>query len=207
MSGSLKGNSPSWCFGCFAGWSAHQLHSVQVAISFCNLIFVIIIFTILVTGGITLKQEADKYVTAMNLTPEKTGVAVEQTLGIVSNVHTVTENMVPISNATRDYMASNETTTVDNSTMAEATTGLLLKFGEANWTSLIGNASAALGSASLLNFTVVSQFVKQLTEPQFQATVKEQVVHALSSFDFAASGAGSFFQTLKNGIMAQKSDS
>ena len=139
----------------------------------------------------------------MNLTPEKTGVAVEQTLGIVTNVHAVTENMVPVSTATKDYMTSNETTTVDNSTMAEATTGLLLKIGEANWTSLMGNASMALGSASLLNFTVVTQFVKQLTEPQFQATVKEQVVHALSSFDFAASGAGKFFQTLKNGIVSQ----
>lgn len=192
-------SSSSWCCG---GLTTHNLHSIQVAISVCNLFFVLLIIIFLVTGTITLKQEADRYVTAMNLTPEKTGVAMEQTLGIVSNVHTVTENMVPISNVTKDYMTSNKTT-VDNSTMAEATTGLLLKFGEANWTSLVGNASAALGSASLLNFTVVSQFVKQLTEPQFQSTVKEQVVHALSSFDFAASGAGNFFQTLKNGIMAQ----
>ena len=115
----------------------------------------------------------------MNLTPEKTGVAVEQTLGIVTNVHAVTENMVPVSTATKDYMTSNETTTVDNSTMAEATTGLLLKIGEANWTSLMGNASMALGSASLLNFTVVTQFVKQLTEPQFQA----KSTHRLSKLE------------------------
>lgn len=184
-------------------WNSHTLQCIQVVLAAGNFLIAFTILIVLAAEGFTLKEEAGRYVAAMNLTPEKTGLAVEKTLGIVDNVHTVTNNMVPVSEAAVDVLTNNETTSVNNVTMAEAATGLLMQVGNANWTSLVGNASIALGSASLLNFTVVTDFVKQLTDPAFQATVKEQVAHALGSFDFAASGAGDFFQTIKKGIISQ----
>ena len=194
------------CFGCFGNMSSNDLLlRIQTGVACLNFILILIIFILLGLGLITIKNKADEYVVAMNLTPERTGVAMEKTLGIVDNVHAVTANMVPVSNATADLMTGPASASEGNVTMSQAATGVLVGLGSANWTALAGNASLALASASLLNFTVVTEFVRQLSEPEFQATVKEQVIHALGSFDFATSGAGNLFKTLRDGVLFSES--
>ena len=184
-------------------WSTPQC--VQIGISIINLgIAVAIVITLMVTG-ITIKDKADTYMRAMDLTPERTGVMMERTFGIVDNVHSVTSNMVPLSEATVEMMTDNSTTP-SNISMSQAATEMIASLSSANWGGFVANASNALGSASALNFTVVTDFVRQVSDPSFQGVVKEQIRHALGSFDFAASGAGNFFQTLKNGIISQTTE-
>ena len=136
-------------------WSTPQC--VQIGISIINLgIAVTIMITLMVTG-ITIKDKADTYMRAMDLTPERTGVMMERTFGIVDNVHSVTSNMVPLSEATVEMMTDNSTTP-SNISMSQAATEMIASLSNANWGGFVANASNALGSASAHIFTDVTDF-------------------------------------------------
>ena len=138
----------------------------------------------------------------MNLTPTSVQTAMNQTMGIIGNAHSVSANMVPISSATADAMLSNSTDAV-NVSFAMAATSVMTDMSRADWQSVMGNISLALGSISNINYTAITGVFRQAQDPDIQTSLKNMTQHALGSFDFATSGMTSLFSLLKDGVISE----
>jgi len=107
----------------------------------------------------------------MNLTPTSVQTAMNQTMGIIGNAHSVSANMVPISSATADAMLSNSTDAV-NVSFAMAATSVMTDMSRADWQSVMGNISLALGSISNINYTAITGVFRQAQDPDIQTSLK-----------------------------------
>jgi hypothetical protein len=180
------------------GNTALTLQWWQTIIAVINLVMTLAVIIVLLSLGVQVKRGAGIYVKAMDLSPGRAASVMQQTYGIVDNVYNVTSNIVPISEA------GFNTNITSNTTFAQASIDALSGIAKADWNSLLNNASLALGSVAKINYTTITDFVAQAKDADFQRSVKEQVTHALGSFDFATTGAAQLFETMKEGILANK---
>jgi hypothetical protein len=173
----------------------------QTVIAVINLLLTLVVVIVILSIGVQAKAGAGVYVKAMDLSPARAASVMHRTYGIVDNVYNVTSNIVPLSEAT---LRAGNSTVKTNTTFAQAAFEAMAGIAKADWTSLMGNASLALGSVAHINYTTITDFVAQAKDAEFQRSVKEQVSHALGSFDFATTGAAQLFETMKEGILANK---
>jgi hypothetical protein len=126
--------------------------------------------------------------------------AVEDVKMSAKNVRTITGNLIPISEATASATHQNQT---GNVTLAGAVTDALIAVAFADWKATMGNASLAMGAVSKINYKAVTDLFIQAQDPETQAEIKRQIIHALSSFDFASAGLTKVISTFENGIAAR----
>jgi hypothetical protein len=182
--------------------STYNLILTQTIISFCNFALLLIVLILGATYGFRVQNQVKVYWDAANVSPPMVGHIVNQTSGIIDNVYHLSANMVPISEKTVQIL-SNETGATNNVTFVEAATKAMLGVGQADWKAVIGNASLALGSVAVVNYTAITDLIKQVQDPNIQSVVKDQVQHALNSFDFATAGAASMYTTFTEGLFKQ----
>lgn len=143
------------------------------------------------------------YMDAADLTPAKVGAMSENAQNIVSNVRSISANMVPVSEVTANSVvnASGGTTNVS---FAEAATAALVGVGHADWNSVLGNGSLVMGSVAKMNFSVVTSLFEQAREPETQSVIKRQVDKALASFDYATRGVANVVAVFRDGVVAEE---
>jgi hypothetical protein len=149
-----------------------------------------------------ISDDVNVYWKAMNLTPKVVETALNQTMGIIGNAHAVSANMVPVSTATAGAMLGNSTNK-ENVSFAMAATSVMAGMSRADWQSVMGNFSLALGSISNINYTAVTGVFRQAQDPDIQSSLKNMTQHALGSFDYATSGMTSLFSLLKDGVISE----
>lgn len=142
------------------------------------------------------------YMDAADLTPAKVGEMSNNAQNIVSNVRSISDNMVPVSEVTAKAMV-NATGSPSNVSFAEAATAALIGVGHADWNSVLGNGSLAMGSVANLNFSVVTSLFEQAREPETQSVIKRQIDKALATFDFATRGVANVVTVFRDGVVAE----
>jgi hypothetical protein len=90
-----------------------------------------------------------------------------------------------------------------NVTLSGAMTDALVGVAYADWKGVLGNASLALGAVAKINYKAVTDLVLQAQDPVTQAEIKRQIIHALSSFDFASAGLTKVMSTFEKGVAAR----
>ena len=90
-----------------------------------------------------------------------------------------------------------------NVTFANAATAVMSGLSLADWRSVLGIFSLALGSISHINYTAVTDEFKQAQDPGIQTSLKNMSEHALDSFDYATSGMTSLFSLLRDGVISE----
>lgn len=143
------------------------------------------------------------YMDAADLTPAKVGEMSTNAQNIVSNVRSISDNMVPVSEVTAKAVV-NATGAPSNVSFAEAATAALIGVGHADWNSVLGNGSLVMGSVSNLNFSVVTSLFEQAREPETQSVIRRQIDRALSTFDYATRGVASVVTVFRDGVVAEE---
>ena len=142
---------------------------IQLGISVCNLLAIVVFLGVVMSYGFKITDDVKVYWDENNVTG-----ATQQSFDIISNVRTISKNMVPVSEVTSQAVtdASNMT---GNVSFAQAATDALVGAGQANWDAVLGNATVAMGSFGNINFSAVTGLFEQAQNPQTQAVVKEQI--------------------------------
>lgn len=179
--------------------SPSNLMLIQTVLSFLNLSILVLVLVMGATYGVRVQSQVKVYWDAADVSPMMVKHMVNQTNGIIDNVFAVSANMVPITEKTMNVV-TNQTSVTGNVSFVQAATNALLGVGQADWKSVMGNASVAMGTVSTINYTTITDLMKQAQDPDTQTVVKEQIQHALKSFDFATLGASSMFDIFKKGI-------
>ena len=164
-----------------------------------TLIAVSITLSVLWSGQGKLKV----YMDAADLTPEKVGEMSTNAQNIVSNVRSISDNMVPVSEVTAKAVV-NGTGAPSNVSFAEAATAALIGVGHADWNSVLGNGSLVMGSVANLNFSVVTSLFEQAREPETQSVIRRQIDKALSTFDYATRGVANVVTVFRDGVVAEE---
>jgi len=151
------------------------------------------------------KGKMKVYMDAADLTPAKVGVMSENAQNIVSNVRSISANMVPVSEVTANSMV-NATGGTSNVSFAEAATAALVGVGHADWNSVLGNGSLVMGSVANMNFSVVTSLFEQAREPETQSVIKRQVDKALATFDYATRGVANVVAVFRDGVVAEEKE-
>jgi hypothetical protein len=120
----------------------------------------------------------------------------------VKNVQAITSNLIPVSKATATAAMQNQTMT-KNTTLSSAATDALVGIAYADWKSVVGNSTRVMQAIANINYTAVTSLFTQATDSDTQAAIKQQVTHALASFDFASLGLTKIMSTFENGIAAR----
>jgi hypothetical protein len=171
---------------------------IQLGISVCNLLAIVVFLGVVMSYGFKITDDVKVYWDENNVTG-----ATQQSFDIISNVRTISKNMVPVSEVTSQAVtdASNMT---GNVSFAQAATDALVGAGQANWDAVLGNATVAMGSFGNINFSAVTGLFEQAQNPQTQAVVKEQIEHFFKSFDFTSKGISGIFKVIKEGILSER---
>ncbi len=140
---------------------------------------------------------------ATDLTPEKIQEMSENTQAIVRNARTISANMVPVSEVTVQNLV-NSTNSTGNVSFAQAATAALIGVGHADWNSVVGNGSLAMGSIAAINFSVVTGLFEQAQDPQTQSVIRRQIDKALATFDYASKGVSNVLTVFRDGIAAEE---
>jgi hypothetical protein len=113
---------------------------IQTSLAAFNFLLVFSILVIASTVGLRVSSKVGKdvnvYWNAMNLTPDVVEKAMNQTMGIIGNAHSMSANMVPITTATANAMLDNSTEAV-NVTFANAATAVMSGLSLADWRSVL----------------------------------------------------------------------
>ena len=145
------------------------------------------------------------YMDAADLTPTKVGAMSENAQNIMSNVRSISANMVPVSEVTANSVV-NATGGTSNVSFAEAATAALVGVGHADWNAVLGNGSLVMGSVAKMNFSVVTSLFEQAREPETQSVIKRQVDKALATFDYATRGVANVVAVFRDGVVAEEKD-
>ena len=158
-----------------------------------------IIVIILVLHGVSAMHVKAK---DLGINTASTRTVMMKTSTIVDNVQAMTTNLVPITaialNSTEEAAANN--------TFAQAATDAMIGVGHADWGSFIGNATIAVGTVGNINFTVITDFLRMGQNTSFQDSIKQELNHALGTFDYASMSATSLVNTFRNGVLKESSD-
>ena len=193
--------------GRMAFWENHIWHlKIQTALALVNFTLVVIFLVVASTVGLRMSTKVGDnvhvYWKAMNLTPDVVEKVMNDTRGIIGNAHSVAANMVPISTATANAVLKNDTESA-NVTFANAATAVMAGLSLADWRSVTGNVSLALGSVSHINYTAITGIFQQAQDPAVQSSLKIMSQHALGSFDYATTGMTSLFNLLRDGVISE----
>ena len=167
-----------------------------------NLLITFVAVSMMVWALVVGQGELKVYMDAAELTPAKVGEMSNNAQNIVSNVRSISDNMVPVSEVTAKSVM-NATGSPSNVSFAEAATAALLGVGHADWNSVLGNGSLAMGSVANLNFSVVTSLFEQAREPATQSVIKRQIDKALATFDFATRGVANVVTVFRDGVVAE----
>lgn len=167
-----------------------------------NLLITFLAVSMMVYALVVGQGELKVYMDAADLTPAKVGEMSTNAQNIVSNVRSISANMVPVSEVTAKSVM-NATGSQTNVSLAEAATAALIGVGHADWNSVLGNGSLVMGSVANLNFSVVTSLFEQAREPETQSVIKRQIDKALATFDFATRGVANVVTVFRDGVVAE----
>ena len=173
--------------------------------TFFNFVFTMIAVGTVVWALAEGQGKLKVYMDAADLTPAKVGVMSENAQNIVSNVRSISANMVPVSEVTVNTVV-NATGGTSNVSFAEAATAALVGVGHADWNSVLGNGSLVMGSVANMNFSVVTSLFEQAREPETQSVIKRQVDKALATFDYATRGVANVVAVFRDGVVAEEKE-
>jgi hypothetical protein len=188
-----------------AFWNNQIWHlKIQTSLAIFNFILVFALLMVASTVGLRVSSQVSKdlnvYWRAMNLTPDSVELTMNQTRDIIEHTRNVAANMVPISKVTVNAMVD-DSAGAEDVTFAQAATSMLVGLSMADWRSVMGNTSLALGSVSHINYTAVTGVFRQAQDPSIQGVIKNMTDHALGSFDYAANGLTNMLTLFKDGVI------
>lgn len=167
-----------------------------------NLVITFVAVSMMVWALVVGQGELKVYMDAADLTPAKVGEMSANAQNIVSNVRSISANMVPVSEVTAKTVM-NATGSPSNVSLAEAATAALIGVGHADWNSVLGNGSLVMGSVANLNFSVVTSLFEQARQPETQSVIRRQIDKALATFDFATRGVANVVTVFRDGVVAE----
>jgi hypothetical protein len=143
--------------------------------------------------GLTLSVMVVVLTVGVRMSYSETLVNAQET---AQNVRVITRNMIPVSEVTAKEALRNNT---GNSSLADAATQAMMGISQADWPSFLGNVTNGLRAFTNINFSLLTQ----MSLPEYQSVIREQVDHAFATIDYVNSGVSELYKTFEAGYVSK----